>query len=218
MWALLLGIILKLRIIIKPSLAPFASRSEMACNSVTMPANLHWKVKTPVQMKEWYLMLLLAGITEETKPDTFPNSPGQTAQPREAILTLSTTNENVLSRSLSLQYEGVLSDEYLVNKRHCYHTPYVGRCMWCFESRFFTHKLKSMSKAQPFFFHKDLKPSDASIVAIQHEHGQGSQLGCAVPAVAAVHHHRRLPGLNFVSNTKSPRKNELWNKSFQWNF
>lgn len=79
------------------------------------------------------------------------------------------------------------------------------------ESRFFTHKLKSMSKAQPFFLHEDFKPSDGSVVPVQHEHGQGRQLGCTVPAIAAVHHHRRLPWFNSVSNPESSGKNELQN-------
>lgn len=73
----------------------------------------------------------------------------------------------------------------------------------------FTYKLKSMSKAQPFFFHKDFKSSDSSIVSIQHEHGKGRQLSCAVPAITAVYHHRRLSWLYFVSDPKSPCKNKL---------
>lgn len=71
-----------------------------------------------------------------------------------------------------------------------------------------------MSKAQPFFLHEDFEPADGPVVPVQHEHGQRRQLGGAVPTIAAVHHHRRLPGFHSVSNAERAGKNELQNSCF----
>lgn len=72
-----------------------------------------------------------------------------------------------------------------------------------------THQLESVAKAQPLLLHKHFKAPDGSVVAIQHEQGQGGELGCPVPAIAAVHNHRRLPRFHLVSNAKGSGKNEL---------
>lgn len=90
-----------------------------------------------------------------------------------------------------------------------------------------THQLESVAEAQPLLLHEHLKAPDGAVVAIQHEQGQRGQLGCAVPAVAAVNHHRCLPRLHFVSNPKGSSKNELgqekkqitkslWNRNYKW--
>lgn len=90
-----------------------------------------------------------------------------------------------------------------------------------------THQLKSVAEAQPLLLHEHLKAPDGPVVAIQHEQGERGELGCAVPAVAAVDNHRRLPRFHFVSNPKGSGKNELgqgkkqitkslWNRKDKW--
>ena len=73
----------------------------------------------------------------------------------------------------------------------------------------------------------DLYPLGAAVTSslsrdkkncVQHEHGQGGQLGRAVPAITAVHHHRRLSWLHPVSNPESPCKNKLKKGFFKWIF
>ena len=44
-----------------------------------------------------------------------------------------------------------------------------------------------------------LEPSESAVVAVQHQHGQRGELSRSVPAVTAVDHHRRLPGLQLIS-------------------
>lgn len=89
--------------------------------------------------------------------------------------------------------------------------------MWYPESRFFTHKLKSMSKAQPLFFHKDFKPSDGAVVSVQHKHGQGGQLG-----VGPSHRCGAPPQTSFLTppcqQSQSPCKNKLRKGFFKWIF
>ena len=54
-----------------------------------------------------------------------------------------------------------------------------------------------------------LEPLQRAVVAVQHEHGQRCELGRAVPAVAAVHHHRRLPRLQPVCDPHCSREQQL---------
>lgn len=90
-----------------------------------------------------------------------------------------------------------------------------------------THQLKPVAEAQPLLLHEHLEAPDGAVVAIQHEQGQRSELGCAVPAVTAVHNHRRLPRFHLVGNPKGSSKNELgqgkkqitkslWNRNYKW--
>lgn len=66
-----------------------------------------------------------------------------------------------------------------------------------------------MPEAQPFLLHEDLKAPHGAVVAVQHEHGEGGELGRAVPAVAAVHHHGRLPRLHPIRDAQRPRQDQL---------
>lgn len=51
------------------------------------------------------------------------------------------------------------------------------------------YQLEAVTKAQPLFLKQHLEAANGAVVTVQHEHGQGGELACAVPTVAAVHHH-----------------------------
>lgn len=72
-----------------------------------------------------------------------------------------------------------------------------------------------MSKTYPFLLDQDFKALDAAVEAVQHQHGQGRQLGGPVPAVAAVHHHRALPRGDSVCHLDGARQNKLPEKSMR---
>lgn len=74
-------------------------------------------------------------------------------------------------------------------------------------------RCKFMSETYPFFLHQYFKALDAPIEAVQHQHGQGRQLGGPVPPVAAVHEHRALPWGNFVCDLNGSRQNKLARKN-----
>lgn len=63
--------------------------------------------------------------------------------------------------------------------------------------------LEAMSETQPLFLNQNFKAPNGAVVPVQHEHGQRGELSRAVPAVATVHHYRRLPRLHFVRNPQS---------------
>lgn len=61
------------------------------------------------------------------------------------------------------------------------------------KNSFITYRCKFMSKTYPFFLYQYFKPFNAPIEAVQHQHGQGCQLGSPVPSITAVHEHRAPP-------------------------
>lgn len=67
-----------------------------------------------------------------------------------------------------------------------------------FKSGKWIYQLEAVTEAQPLFLKQHLEATNGAVVAVQHEHGQGGELARAVPAVAAVHHHRCFPGLHLV--------------------
>ena len=74
-----------------------------------------------------------------------------------------------------------------------------------------------MSKTDPFFLDQYFKALDAPVEAVQHEHGQGRQLGRPVPTITAVHHHRALPRRNPVCDLDGSRQNKLAKKNMRVN-
>ena len=74
---------------------------------------------------------------------------------------------------------------------------------------FCTHWGKAVSEAKPLFLYEDLEAPERAVVAVQHQHGQRGELGCAVPAVAAVDHHWRLPRLQPVGDAHRPGQQQL---------
>lgn len=68
---------------------------------------------------------------------------------------------------------------------------------------------KSMSKTYPFFLYKNFKALDGSVIAVQHKHGQCSELCSSIPAIAAVHHYRGFTRFNFIRNSYCSSKKHL---------
>ena len=71
------------------------------------------------------------------------------------------------------------------------------------------YQLEAVTKAQPLFLQQHFEAADGAVVTVQHEHGQGGELGCAVPAVAAVDHHWCFPRLHLICNPQSSGQNQL---------
>ena len=57
-----------------------------------------------------------------------------------------------------------------------------------------TDRGELVSKADPLLLQQHLEAPEGAVVAVQHQHRQGGELGRAVPAVTAVHHHRVARG------------------------
>lgn len=66
-----------------------------------------------------------------------------------------------------------------------------------------------MTEAQPLLLEQHLEPANGAVVTVQHEHGQGGELGGAVPTVATVDHHRCFPRLHLVCNPQSSCQDQL---------
>lgn len=76
----------------------------------------------------------------------------------------------------------------------------------------FVYQLEAVTKAQPFFLQQHLKSTNGAVITVQHDHGQGGELACPVPAIAAVHHHRGLPRLHLVCDTQRSCEDQLRRK------
>lgn len=70
---------------------------------------------------------------------------------------------------------------------------------------------KLVSKAYPLLLHQDFEALNGSVVAVQHEHGQGGELGRAVPAVAAVNQHRAAARGHLVCHLDGSCQHQLPN-------
>lgn len=72
-----------------------------------------------------------------------------------------------------------------------------------------SYRCKLVSKAYPLFLHQNFKAFNGSVVAVQHEHGQGGELSRAVPAVAAVNQHRAPARWHLVCHLNGSCQHEL---------
>ena len=74
-----------------------------------------------------------------------------------------------------------------------------------------------MSKAYPLLLYESLESFNGAVITVQHQHGQGRQLGCPVPTITAVYHHRALPRGNPVCDLDGSRQNKLAKKNMRVN-
>ena len=73
----------------------------------------------------------------------------------------------------------------------------------------FVYQLEAVTEAQPLLLKQHLKTADGAVVTVQHEHGQGRELACAVPTVATVHHHWGFPRLHLVCDPQCSCHDQL---------
>ncbi len=72
--------------------------------------------------------------------------------------------------------------------------------------RRFVYQLEAVTETQPLFLKQHLEAANGAVVTVQHQHGQGGELSCAVPAVATVHHTDVFPDSTLSAIRSAPAR------------